>query len=108
MTPKLACPGVSTSFAPTVLGCPKLGWLNILKNSTRNSFDNRSVIFVRLMSERSTFWKPGPNNALRFMVPKRLFGINSRQFGVAGNVVLLHTVAVPLFVNHCREPSGLM
>src|SRR5581483_1509521 len=106
MTPKLVSPGASTEFTePAVLGWPRLGWFNMLKNSTRNSEVNRSVIFVFLVSERSTFSNPGPTSAFRFIVPKRPVGVNSKQLEVTGNVVPLHTVGIPLLVNHCMLPA---
>src|SRR5579871_4989608 len=53
-------PPIATTPLPPKLGALKFGWFTILKNSARNSVENRSVIGNFLNTEKSRRWKPGP------------------------------------------------
>src|ERR1035437_2235793 len=88
---------IPISLVPTVAdGSPKLGWLNALKSSPRNSVVILVPILARFMKARSQFCVPGPIRMFRREVPKRGFPLAKAcsRADVVKQAVLNHSAIV--------------
>ena len=63
-------PGDGWTALRLLMGLARLTWLNRLKNSARNSMACASLIWKRLMMEKSTLVCRGPRKELRATLPK--------------------------------------
>src|SRR5450755_1291985 len=86
IVPKPPLPGIGTPLASRwsadklLFGLPKLGWLKILKASSRNCSLSRSVNLISFLTEESTLNNDGPITTFRPTFPNVYCGCRAKAW----------------------------